>query len=425
MIAPSPRRFAPEHTALWLWSLLAGLALWVPAFGIPFERVYLQPMDVLTLAGLPLLPAFWRQFTTSAFWIAAPLMGSIALSWFAMGGEILVLLWTLVFALPFVALAYLALRVERARAAFLRGFLLGATASALLFLAQIIFGAEGLDYRSNTAFSLPPQYGRGFALFPEVSTFATHAVMAFGVALAGLLHPDTPRDARQRRFLLILLLALCLMFSRSTSVIVLAPLIVGVTVMVTTRPTLNTLLLVMGLAALGTLFLTFFLSAFYADRLETSAADRSMAMRLASILGGISPLLSGEIFGLGIGENDAVRLRAHEAARALGLSFGNLPTGVNSQIIGRVFEEGWPAVVNMAIAAAMLLKGRHTARAAPLPAALYVLAVGSLLTALFVTGYRGIYTNWLWLAGAAALAPSFSPLAQSASPSPEASCRPA
>ena len=31
----------------------------------------------------------------------------------------------------------------------------------------------------------------------------------------------------------------------------------------------------------------------------------------------------------------------------LGLRFGNLPNGVNSHIIGRIFEEGWPAALQM------------------------------------------------------------------------------
>ena len=399
-------RFHPEQAALRLWALLAGIALWVPALGVPVGRLYLQPLDLLILLGLPLIPAFWRQFAGPSFWVLMPMAASLLLSWLVMGGIVLVLLWTFVLALPFVALAYLALSQPRARAAALRGFLIGATGSVLLFLAQITFGAEALDFRSNTAFSLPPQYGRGFALFPEVSTFATHAVMALAVAFAGLLHPETGRAGRQRRLALVLLLLVALMFSRSTSVLVLVPLLIGTAVMVTTRPTLNTLLMVMGLATLGALFLAFFLSAFYVDRLETAAADRSMAMRLASILGGLSPLVSGEIFGLGIGENDAVRLRAHEAARALGLRFGNLPTGVNSQIVGRIFEEGWPAVLQMGLAGAMLFGARREARKGAVPAALYVLAVGSLFSALFVTGYRGIYTNWLWLAAAAALVPA-------------------
>lgn len=396
-----------EHSALTLWARFAGLALWLPALGIPFERIYLQPMDIMVLAGAPLIPAFWRQFSGPAFWIFMPLLASLGLSWIAMGGEVMVLIWTLIFALPFVALMYLALSHPRAQAAFLRGFLYGAFGAVLLFMAQIIFGAEGLDFRSNTAFSLPPQYGRGFALFPEVSTFATHGIIAFGVALAGVLHPLTPRAARHRRLALMGLLAVALMFSRSTSVILLAPLMAGIAVMVTTRPTLNTVLMTMGLAMMGALFLSFFLSAFYVDRLETHAADRSMAMRLASILAGLSPLASGEIFGIGLGQNDAVRLRAHEVARALGLSFGQLPTGVNSQIIGRIFEEGWPALIQMVMATGLLIRARATARQDSVTAALFVLAAGSLLSALLVTGYRGIYTNWIWLAAAAALLPTF------------------
>lgn len=94
-------------------------------------------------------------------------------------GSPLVLGWTLGFALPFVLLVALAAPDRPARRWLLAGFLLGAGAAVLLFLAQILRGAETLDFRTNPAFRLPPQYGRGFALMPEVSTFAVHGLIAW------------------------------------------------------------------------------------------------------------------------------------------------------------------------------------------------------------------------------------------------------
>ena len=396
-----------EYRILSAWAFLCGIALWLPALGIPVWRIYLQPLDFLILAGLPLLPVFWRQFTGSAFWVFAPLLASIALSWIAMGGSPVILAWTLCLAIPFIALAFVAMRCVASRHRLVQGFLVGAAVSTGLFLCQVTFGAEALDFRSNSAFNLPPQYGRGFALFPEVSTFAAHAVIAFGVALAGALHRDTDPGGRAWRLLLMLVLATAFLFSRSTSIVVLAPLLIGAALAVSTRPNLNTLLLTMLIATLSALFLSFFLSAFYIDRLASNAAERSASMRLASVLGGLSPLLSGEIFGLGLGENEAVRLRAHQVARSLGLNFGNLPTGVNSQIIGRIFEEGWPALLNIGLAVVLLVQSRRIAGYSGCSAAIFVLGVGSLLTALLVTGYRGIYTNWIWLAAAAALSADF------------------
>ena len=397
------RKYQTEHHVLAAWAFVAGIALWTPAIGIPLRRVYLQPLDILILAGLPLIAIFWRQFTRSAFFVLVPMMCSIALSWIAMGGSPMIMAWTVIFALPFTAISYLALRSGAGRRCLTQGFLLGAALSTVLFLCQIVIGAEVLDFRTNTAFSLPPQYGRGFALFPEVSTFAAHAAIAFGVALVVVLHPVSDASMRRRALILMVALATAFLFSRSTSVIVLVPLLTGFALSVSTRPSLNTLLLAMVIAALGALFLSVFLSAFYVDRIASAAAERSASMRMASVLGGLSPLFSGEIFGLGLGENEAVRLRAHQVARELGLSFGNLPSGVNSQIVGRIFEEGWPALIGIGLASFLLISSRRIARSDVATSTVFVLGMGSLLTALLVTGYRGIFTNWLWLAAAAAL----------------------
>ncbi|WP_224826115.1 hypothetical protein [Cognatishimia sp. MH4019] len=388
-----------------LWALCAACALWTPAFAVPGLPLPLQPLDLIALAGWPLLTLYCRRMT--GLRLAAPLglAACVLTSWSMVGGQPLVALWTVACALPFTALSAIALADITAREAFLRGFLMAATASALLFLAQIVIGAQALDFRTNIAFSLPPHYGRGFALFPEVSTFATHITMTIGVLLALLLHPGTRR--RAALWAALFLFAGCLLFTRSTSVIVLAPLLVGVALQTTQTLSLRSLLIVMASSAVIAIVLTFFVSVFYADRLATNAADRSAAMRLASMLGGLSPLWSGELFGVGIGENHEVRLRAHQMARALGLNFGTLPTGVNSQIIGRIFEEGWPALLQMAVMVRAMFsrRTRHAARLSPATAALLTLGIGSLLTALLVTGYRGIYTNWLWIAVAAALAP--------------------
>ena len=400
------KRYRAEQTLLPLWAIAAGLALWMPAVGVPVWVLPMQPMDIVVLAGLPLLAAFVRALSRTASRVLLPCVASIALSWVAMGGQVLVLGWTVVFALPFVALMTLTLQAPLARRLFLRSFLVGGALSATFFLLQITFGAEGLDWRSNLAFRLPPQYGRAFALFPEVSTFATHAAITCGMVFALILHRQSLPRHRHRAVLLLAILGLALLFSRSTTVLVLVPLL-GVTALsLTTRLTMNTLLLSLILIAVLSLFMAYFLQTFYMERLESDSAGRSVSMRLASILGGLSPLISGEMFGVGIGENSQVTRRAYDAAQVFGLRFGKLPDGVNSQIIGRIFEEGWAAVVQMAAAVWMLMRSRISCRASPEMAALFVLAMGSFLSALMISGYRGIYTNWFWLAAAAAWAPA-------------------
>jgi len=400
------KKYSIEYTLLPLWAIAAGFALWMPALGIPVWSLPMQPMDIVVLSGLPLLVAFLRAISRSAMFVLIPCAASVGLSWYAMGGQVLILGWTIIFALPFVALMTITLQSPLARRVFLQSFLIGAGVSVLLFIAQISFGAEGLDWRNNPAFRLPPQYGRGFALFPEVSTFASHIAIVCAMMFALVMHLKTSAVNRRRAIILLLLSGGTLLFSRSTTVLVLVPLLGVTALMLTTRLTLNTLLISFALIVFLSLFMVYFLQVFYFERLETNSAGRSISMRLASMLGGLSPLSSGEMFGVGIGENHQVARRAYTAAHEFGLQFGKLPDGVNSQIIGRIFEEGWPAVIQFGIAAWLLIRCRIPCRQTPEMTALYVLAVGSFLTAFMISGYRGIYTNWFWLAASAAWASS-------------------
>ncbi len=442
---------APGRTALSLWAGLAGLALWAPAVTLPGLALPLQPMDGLVLAGGPLLLVSLGRLPPGLLPVLGPGLLSIALSWAMNGGSPLVLGWSLAFALPFVALVALAAADARARGVLLGGFMLGAVLSVALFLAQILRGAEALDFRNNPAFRLPAQYGRGFALMPEVSTFAVHALIALGMVLAWLLAgrqagarwvgrrgaigqssapssalSSAPSTALFPALLLAISLVVALALTRSTSVLVLLPMLVALALGGTSggsvgrvtaplRHPVSTfrnrrgrgpgwlgLLVITGALVL---ILAGFVQLFYAERLASASAERSASMRLASVLGGLTPLHRGELFGVGIGENAAVRLRAHEVARALGLRFGTLPEGVNSQIVGRLFEEGWPALLHLSLAAALLWRGwrRHRRSTAPdrgpdrVVTALWMLAWGGCLAALLVVGYRGIYTTWLWL----------------------------
>lgn len=454
MSGPAPLA-ASGRTALSLWAGLAGLALWAPAVTLPGLALPLQPMDGLVLAGGPLLLLSLGRLPPGLLPVLGPGLLSIALSWAMNGGSALVLGWSLAFALPFVALVALAAADARARRVLLGGFMLGAGLSVALFLVQILRGAEALDFRNNPAFRLPAQYGRGFALMPEVSTFAVHALIALGMVLAwlragrqggarwvgrrGAIGPSSaPSSTLLPALLLTISLVVALALTRSTSVLVLLPMLVAlalggasggsvgrltaplrhpVSAFRTTQrrgPGWLGLLVITGVLVL---ILAGFVQLFYAERLASASAERSASMRLASVLGGLTPLHRGELFGVGIGENATVRLRAHEVARALGLRFGNLPEGVNSQIVGRLFEEGWPALLHLSVAAALLWRGwrRHRRGTAPdrAPArnparnpgrapdrvvtALWMLAWGGFLAALLVVGYRGIYTTWLWL----------------------------
>jgi predicted membrane channel-forming protein YqfA (hemolysin III family) len=123
-------------------------------------------MDLLVLAGWPFILVHARRCVIYAPRVLIPCSITIALSWLVSGGEALILMWMIVFALPFVALITLVLTDHRLCEAFSAGFYVAATFSALFFMVQIWCGAEDLDFRNNFAFRLPTQFDRGFALFP-------------------------------------------------------------------------------------------------------------------------------------------------------------------------------------------------------------------------------------------------------------------
>lgn len=386
------------HGFLSIWAMFAGLSLWVPAWAVPITQIPIQSMDVVVVLGYPILLLFLKRILKSALWVLVPAIISVSVSWFVSGGEGLILIWTVAFALPFVALMSLVLGSLSSTRRFLQAFFMAGALSVALFMTQVFFGVEPLDFRTNMAFRLPPQFGRGFALFPEVSTFASHVGLVAGMALVLALHRTSSKIEHQRALLMLLLCAVALLFSRSTSVLIILPLLFAAGLSVTTRFTLNTLFLATLLAGLLCMFLTMFIAVFYDERVASSSATRSVAMRLASILAGLTPLINGETFGVGIGRNDLLQYRVSDVAAKFDLHFGVLPDGVNSQIVGRIFEEGWFAFLQLGIGVFLLANMRNLARRHPENAVLFVLAVGSLLSALLVTGYRGIYTNWIWLA---------------------------
>jgi hypothetical protein len=361
-------------------------------------------MDLLVLAGWPFILVHARRCVIYAPRVLIPCSITIALSWLVSGGEALILMWMIVFALPFVALITLVLTDHRLCEAFSAGFYVAATFSALFFMVQIWCGAEDLDFRNNFAFRLPPQFDRGFALFPEVSTFAVHTAIAAAMGLSICLHPRSTGRARNYALSFVLLACFSLLFSRSTSVLSLAPFLLMVSLGVTTRLTVNGALMLVGLAALLGGFLTMYVEYFYVDRIVAGSAYGSFSIRLVSMLTGLSPLFTGDMFGLGLGETAQVPLRAQQVARSWGLRLGSLPDGINSHIIKRIFEEGWPAFCQMALAFYLLIRGRRVVKISPAMTGLYVLALGACLSALLVTGYRGLYLNWFWLAAAAAWA---------------------
>ena len=114
---------------------------------------------------------------------------------------------------------------------------------------------------------------------------------------------------------------MALLFSRSTSVLVLLPLLIISALTVTTQLTLRTLVLVLVLTALLSLFLAMFLQLFYAERLAGASAERS-ARHAFGIGFWVVYHRSGKAKSLAsaLAKNGQVSRRAYDVGRALGAS---------------------------------------------------------------------------------------------------------
>lgn len=395
------------HQRLAIVSAIFGFLLWFPAIGVPFGPISLQPADILVVLSYPLILTYLPQVPSR---VALVIFMSLISAGMATlnSGDFMILVYYGGFIAPFLLFVGIMCGHEASRKSFLRAFIIGSLVSALLFLAQLVFGAQTLDYRTNHSFSLAPQFKRGFALFPEVSTFATHMIYALGV-LVVLWRSGKARPMFKwfRLVPSLLIVVLCLLLSRSSSVILVAPIVVVFAYFKGRSLTTAGLLGAVILAAIGVALLQVYLAEFYIDRAGNSAA-RSIGLRGISMISGISVLGTGDVFGVGLGNNHLITERAYEVAGNLGFTLILLPEGVNSFIIGRIFEEGWPAVLMFGLAGSYLLKSVFGKLHDTSSRALVLLALASMLVSLLVTGYRGIYMNWFWLAAAPALAASSS-----------------
>ncbi|WP_420586562.1 hypothetical protein [Ruegeria sp.] len=275
--------------------------------------------------------------------------------------------------------------------------------SCALFLAQVAIGADSLDFRTNTSFSLPPQHERGFGLFPEVSTFATHTIYLLAVLTVFWCSSRESKTDRLSGVIPMLFIAVtCLFLSKSSSVLIVLPAILIMAYLKGRPLTYRGLLgVVLGTAVL-TVALQLYYTEFYLQRAEGSAL-RSMGLRLITIKTGLSVLENGEAFGVGLGNNEAVTLRAFAVAQEMGFPLLLLPKGVNSFVVARVFEEGWPALFCFGLATFYLLIAILSRFEDAALRCIVVLSLASFLVSLLVTGYRGIYMNWFWISAAPAL----------------------
>lgn len=377
-------------------------SLWFPALALPAGPINLQPADLVVLSVLPLVLAYAMQLPGALLIVMSLSLLSAFVSLLA-GGQMVIFIYYLVFPTSFAAFIALVIIRPETRIIFLRHFLFAGLFSCGLFVAQIVFGVQNLDFRNNTSFSLPPHLGRGFALFPETSTFSTHLIYLLGIMLIGFRFRSLRQHLNTGGMLKWLLLAMaCLAFSRSSSVILIAPLIFVFAYMKGRELSVSNLIGVTIAFAVMVLLLQLFVSNFYLERAQGSAL-RSIYLRGITMLTGLSVLANGEVFGVGLGNNEQVTQYAHEIARTLSFKFGLVPEGINSFVIARIFEEGWLAVITFGVAVTMLIGAVLRHQPDPTVLCFAILALASFLIGFLVTGYRGIYMNWFWLGAAPAL----------------------
>lgn len=364
----------------------------------------MQPADLVILAGYPWLLLHWQNFSHACRLVIFATLASMLLS-FSAGGEVLILAFYLLFPIPFMLTVYLAVQDSKTAWKFLEGFALGGGISMLLAAGQVLFGGHVLDFRTNSSFSLPWHF-RSYAVFPEVSTFAAHLIYLFGIMLVltrlggprlHFLHRPLPQKTA---FFMALSAFLCLLLTQSTSLVVIWPAIL-LAGMLQSRHLSKRLLGTLALSFLaGLLVVTFLVSELEIRPLES--AINSATFRGISMLAVFASLKGGAVLGVGLGNNHEISLYALTAAREYGRSFLTVPSGVGSFVLQRIFEEGYPGLLQFMLCLYLFVRAAtygifSKGRPDLLSRVFLVLAFASLLISLLVTGYRGIYTNWLWM----------------------------
>ncbi|HEX4340821.1 MAG TPA: hypothetical protein VH062_33160 [Polyangiaceae bacterium] len=395
-----------------LLTLLFSFSLWIPGLGVPAGATHGVQLAELMSAPLALFLFATRKNAFPPRSIVAVLaIFTVVLNWLvvfivnrqvAQSGAILG--YYLAIAFPTLICGVLVFQSPKLTNVFIRGAIAGAAFTAVLCLMQAVLPKAVTDFRNNLSFRLPPQGNRTFGLFPEASIAAGTLTFAIGVALAGLFD----REVRERYLeagplkgklwvggLLGLFIA-ALLSTRSSSVLVMLPILLGVSSLRFFRGSLGKKL---GYASLGAILLAaggaFYYFEIYSTRLENSAAVYSGSERLVSIVGAYFKLRDSDFLGAGLGANNDIADYASRAAGWLELPISGEIQGVNSFVFGRCLEEGlvmiavWLVVIYQSARFAFV-KDRD-----PRNGVMVLLAVNTLFNALWIAGYRGLLMYWL------------------------------
>ena len=373
--------------AIGFFSLTPGLSV------VSVRGVGVQPLVILLLVYAILVPAQnGRVRVQSLIWLSVTLVSCVASTIFSQSPS-----WSMPFAVmqsAYVVLGAIAfsgvLGVPEERQAFLRGYVNASLFSSAVAFAQLVYTATSgaaISLANNVNFAIVAIYDRGAAFTPESSALAALLLPAILVCWfehqkrAGLLAPW------QRNWPALLLLALGLVSTKSSSLIYAPILFVLVAAFQSGRladfaRTVGTVLLPLAVAAIVYLPL-------YGTRTVTPDADSSMAWRLTKVEAGIDIFEANPVVGAGLGlVSDSDYFESYLVIPP-DLAWNREPhKGVDSTAIRILAEAGILGFVAFYYPLVLCFRRMRALCKAPAFSTIAILSLGLLFSQIFMSGYR-------------------------------------
>ena len=388
----SLRRAAGMDATALLAATIGALCLTPGLAFVNFRDFGLQPVLLALIAFLPLigLPGI-RLPAASLVWIilawaalaigtAASLAPAVSARYFVFQGGT-----TLIGGLVFAAIVGSA----RQRRAFLTGYFLGATASAVIAIGQLAItslGGPPIALANNVNFSLVAPVARGAAFTPEPSTLAALLIPALLVSWVEMktARPELPALARSRVAFILLALGA---FSTKSSSLFFLPLLLIAAEFGTRDRWLDrgrgSLKVIAFAAVTSVLF-----ASLYGTRLENLDAQNSSDWRVAKMAAGLAIFASYPWLGAGLGSVSEEDFFEPYLTIPENLSWSTEPRkGVDSTVVRTLAETGVVGfVVTYLPVLAFIVRPRLPS--APCLRAMVVLGSGLLFSQAFLVGYR-------------------------------------
>jgi O-antigen ligase len=373
--------------AIGFFSLTPGLAV----FSV--RGVGVQPLVLLLLVYAFLIPAQnGRVRIQSLIWLAVTLASSVLSTIFSQSPS-----WSMPFAVmqgAYVVLAAIALSgvlgVPEERQAFARGYVTAALFSSAVAFAQLVYTATtgvAITLANNVNFAIVAIYDRGAAFTPESSALASLLLPAILVCWfehekrAGLLAPW------QRNWPALLLLALGLISTKSSSLFYAPILFVLVAAFQSSRlveftRTVGKVLVPLVLAAVVYLPL-------YGTRTVTPDAESSMAWRLMKVDAGLRIFEASPVVGAGLGlVSDGDYFESYLVIPP-DLAWNTEPhKGVDSTAIRILAETGILGFAAFYYPLVVCFRRMRALCKAPAFCTIAILSLGLLFSQIFMSGYR-------------------------------------